>query len=105
MTQPKMRSNSSIFERRGDPWVTDRNGREDFGRNLETENPEMDQYTRASRARERFDMGSEKRSTPGDLDLRRRVNILARMHREMREASKIGKAIVVKDTPSVDKDN
>ena len=33
-----------IFERRGDPLVSAREGREKFGRNLETENPAYDRY-------------------------------------------------------------
>lgn len=35
---------SGIFERRGDPLVSEREGREKFGRNLETENPDYDRY-------------------------------------------------------------
>lgn len=33
-----------IFEKRGDPMVSPREGREKFGRNLETENPDFDRY-------------------------------------------------------------
>lgn len=40
---------AGIFERRGDPMITAREGREKFGRNLDTENPDYDQFF-ASRA-------------------------------------------------------
>ena len=46
MKRPKLRpryaSNSGIFEKRGDPWVTKREGVRDYARNLETEDPEYD---------------------------------------------------------------
>lgn len=45
----KMKSSASIFADRGDPWVTQREGREKFGRNLVSENPEMDAHLFASR--------------------------------------------------------
>jgi hypothetical protein len=35
-------SNSKIFARRGNPWVSRREGERDFGRNLETEDAEFD---------------------------------------------------------------
>lgn len=35
---------AGIFERRGNPLVSAREGREKFGRNIETENPDLDQY-------------------------------------------------------------
>jgi hypothetical protein len=33
-----------VFEQRGDPMVSPREGREKYGRNLETENPDFDRY-------------------------------------------------------------
>ena len=35
---------SRAFESRGDPLVSPKEGQKDFGRNLETENPDMDRY-------------------------------------------------------------
>lgn len=35
-------SNSDLFAKRGDPWITQREGIKDFGRNPETEDPEYD---------------------------------------------------------------
>lgn len=42
--KPKYSSSARIFARRGDPWVSEREGREKFGRNIESENPDFDQY-------------------------------------------------------------
>jgi hypothetical protein len=42
--KPRISSNASIFADRGDPWVSDREGREKFGRNLSSENPPLDAY-------------------------------------------------------------
>lgn len=47
----KMGSNASLFEQRGDAWVTPREGREKFGRNLESENPEADSHLFATRVK------------------------------------------------------
>jgi hypothetical protein len=33
---------ADIFARRGDPWVSDKEGMRDYGRNMETENAEYD---------------------------------------------------------------
>ena len=41
-----------IFERRGDPLVSSREGREKYGRNLETEDPDFDRYFAEDVARE-----------------------------------------------------
>lgn len=35
-------SNARIFERKGNPWVSRKEGEKDFGRNVETEDPEYD---------------------------------------------------------------
>lgn len=40
--RPRYASNSGIFEKRGDPWVTRREGVRDFGRNLDTEDADRD---------------------------------------------------------------
>lgn len=42
--KPRYSSNSGIFERRGDPWVSDKEGRAQYGRNLFTEDPDFDRY-------------------------------------------------------------
>jgi hypothetical protein len=38
----KISSSSRIFEKRGDPWLSDKEAVKDFERNPETENPEYD---------------------------------------------------------------
>lgn len=40
--RPVLSSSSGMFARKGDPWVTDREGREQFNRTVEVENPDMD---------------------------------------------------------------
>lgn len=40
--RPRYTSNSGIFAKRGDPWVSRKEGVRDFNRNLETEDPEYD---------------------------------------------------------------
>lgn len=46
-------SNASLFAKRGDPWVSRKEGEKDFNRNLETENPDYDRYFRAKAPKER----------------------------------------------------
>ena len=41
-----------VFEQRGDPMVTAREGREKFGRNLDTEDPDFDRYFAEKRQEE-----------------------------------------------------
>lgn len=40
--RPRYSSNAGIFEKRGNPWVSRREGETKFGRNLETEDAEYD---------------------------------------------------------------
>jgi hypothetical protein len=42
--RPRYASNSGVFEKRGDPWVSEREGKEQFGRNLFSEDPDFDRY-------------------------------------------------------------
>jgi hypothetical protein len=42
MAKPNYSSNSRIFERRGNPWLTEREKHKDFSRNPETEDAEYD---------------------------------------------------------------
>lgn len=44
------RTNSDLFAKRGDPWVTRREGERNFGRNVDSENPDYDQFAFAKRA-------------------------------------------------------
>lgn len=45
------RSLASIFEARGNPWITDKEGREEYKRNDVFDNPDLDQFTKATLAR------------------------------------------------------
>jgi hypothetical protein len=40
--KPHISSSAGAFARRGDPWVTDREGKRDYNRQVEVENPDMD---------------------------------------------------------------
>lgn len=42
--KPRYSSNSQIFEQRGDPWVSEKEGIRDYGRDLFSENPDFDRY-------------------------------------------------------------
>lgn len=42
--KPRINTNARLFERRGDAWISPKEQQRDFGRNLETENPDLDQY-------------------------------------------------------------
>ncbi len=50
----RVHTSASIFERRGDPWVTDKEGRQNYGRNLKAEDPDMDAFFLAKKAETRF---------------------------------------------------
>lgn len=61
---PVMPSNSRIFARRGDPWVSQKEGRRDFGRFLESENPDYDCDVFAEHPKQRHERGSDKPIEP-----------------------------------------
>jgi hypothetical protein len=50
--KPRLSSSSRAFERRGNPWVTEKEGVHDFGRNKEIENPDFDADSQRARLRE-----------------------------------------------------
>lgn len=84
---PKYSTNSGIFAKRGDPWVSERQGLEDFGRVLATENPDFDAAVRAKRVekKERY-VDPKPPGKPKEDFARRKANIIATMRRELREA-------------------
>lgn len=100
-------NNASIFERRGDPWVSSRDAKRDYGTNPLTDDPDMDQFTRATLARFGPEHASRKASifgpvvqpsqSDGVTDERRILNIKARMHRKIGEAERSRKAIKLPD--------
>lgn len=97
----RMSSVGGIFERRGDPMVSAREGQEKYGRNLETENPEYDRYFAENKERERaanqllkaaqIDIGNafRKASKPSSQydPQRAAANAVLKMEREMRKAT------------------
>lgn len=91
----RLSSVAGVFERRGDPLVSPRQGLQDFGRNLESENPDLDQYfaKRVDILRpEQIDTGEAFRKsvskTPDYDPKRKAAQIMLTMRREMREAGK-----------------
>jgi hypothetical protein len=72
-SRPSMSSNSSIFADRGDPWVSEREGREKFGRNLSREQPDMDAFLFAGKAKKEDGEMIKKRGPEPDkpVDIRR----------------------------------
>jgi len=90
---PRLKTNCSIFEERGDPWVSQREGLRDFGRILETENPDLDCFTRAHKRKERHEKGPDKPIKPGSKiadDRRRIMNARIAMNRKLVALSKRG---------------
>lgn len=76
-----------MFEDRGDPWVSPREGLEGFGRNLNTEDPDLDRYTLAKRAKGK--VGKFAKVSTFDprasrsVQAVRRTDIVREMHRKM----------------------
>lgn len=87
-----------IFDRRGDPMVSPREGQEKYGRNLDTENPDFDRYfaedaQRAKAAQSlkpaQVDTGNAfRRAVKASPDPQRAAaNVIMRMEREMRKST------------------
>jgi len=90
-----------VFEQRGDPMVSAREGREKYGRNLDTEDPDFDRYFAEDRARERaaqilkpsqLDKGNAFRKSVGTgsakIDPQRKaLNIVLKMNADMRRST------------------
>lgn len=103
----RMNSNASIFERRGDPWVTTRDAVKQYGRNPLTEDPDLDQFTRAKQPKFTQQHAIRKASIFGAVippeehkpvsDERRLQNIRMRMNRRLGQAERAKKAIKLPD--------
>lgn len=109
MSGPKLSSNSKLFARRGDPWITNREGVKDYGRNPEAENPEYDFDHRFHHTGETFGKPSvaipkeelrEPKPTPSSKPdyARRKAALLMNMNKRIREVSQ---PISVRDTSTV----
>lgn len=57
-----------VFDQRGDPMVSPREGREKYGRNVETENPDFDRYFAEDAAKEREREQAFKTLKPSQVD-------------------------------------
>lgn len=82
-----------LFAKRGDDWQTRRDSLREFGEEFcpccgQSVNPEMDQFTKATRAVARHVMGSDKpikpRSNEPDFD-KRKANIILGLRNTMRK--------------------
>lgn len=87
MSKSNYSSNSRIFARRGDPWISRREGESQFGRNLETEEPELDQFLRAKKAPERPKYVDPPAPGISDTFAKRKAEIVRKMNVEMRAVS------------------
>jgi hypothetical protein len=97
LLRPRYASNSRIFERRGDPWVTSREGMRDYNRNPETEDAERDFDHRFHHTGEVFGKPGiakpkeeyrDPRPTIEDDASRRKASIVRRMNMRMTERAK-----------------
>jgi hypothetical protein len=99
--QPRVSTSFGAFEKRGDPWINRREQERDFGRNLETENPERDWWNlytgdiqaTAARVAGLKLFGGEPDKRTGERSSRdperiRAVNIVRTMKEEMRPRSR-----------------
>lgn len=82
-----IRSNSDIFADRGDPWVSDKEGRTEYGRIERTENPEFDSYF-TKKASLRVEPKSEVVTDNTRDRARRMANAALKAHANMRKARK-----------------
>lgn len=84
--KPKYSSNSGIFAKRGDPWVSEKQGQRDFGRNVETEDPDFDAQNFARKAQPKPQYVDPKPKKNDEPDYaRRRAAIAYQMQRELRK--------------------
>jgi hypothetical protein len=82
-----------LFDKRGDRWQTRKDSLSEFGVEFcpccgQPVNPEMDQYTRATRAVLKRDMPSDKPLRPGSLcadDARKALNIALKLKAKLRK--------------------
>jgi hypothetical protein len=85
--KPRMASNASIFADRGDPWMSDKEGRKDFGRGIH-EDPDLDLSDMMRRgdirqAPKRPKFVDPERKTPVASEHRKLVNIARRMNKSL----------------------
>jgi hypothetical protein len=82
-----MSSNASIFAERGNPWVSDREGREKYGRNVEKENPDYDAQLFAKKATKEGPPAvvKRKKEVPKEDGLRRRAAIAIKLNNELKK--------------------
>lgn len=82
---PVIASSSSLFAKRGDPWLTEREAIKDFERDILTENPDFDQFAAASVAKPKAAFYQEP-GKPIENDFSRRAaNFMLKTHSLTRE--------------------
>lgn len=84
--KPKYSTNSGVFAKRGDPWVSDRQGLEEFGRVLETEDPDFDAMVRAKKAVPKAPYVDPKPAPRVNDFQRQKTNAILAMRRNIRQA-------------------
>jgi hypothetical protein len=98
-SRPILSSSAGAFEKRGDKWVTDKEGVREYGRNLDTENAERDwwfayngdtQHTSARLSSPRVEqLGAKGQSSSRDRQVIARLNIATDLKRQMREPREV----------------
>ena len=85
--------NTDVFTKRGDPWMTEKEGRKEFGRDHEVfENPDLDRYTKAKKAKKKVEPKTQAPKKVPETEkkqlARRRVNIAIKMGHDLRKKGK-----------------
>lgn len=93
---PRMKSSSDAFAASGNPWNTDKEGRRDYGRTLETEDPSVDQYYYAKKAKTKKDKPCKGRQEPSDKAKAQRIAINKRIQLKKLIKEVENKPIIIK---------
>lgn len=97
MAKERYTSNAGVFAKRGDPWVTRREGEKAFGRNLDSENPDMDAMLFAKRAQPKVPYVDPPKPKKAEASYTlRKTNIILRARRQ---ASSVNTAKPDDDNP------
>ena len=82
-------TNSDIFQKRGDPWVSQKEGRKDYDREHEVfENPDLDRYTKATKAPKHKERPPEKKKPRVASHALKRKQIAVAMGAKLRKLPK-----------------
>ena len=85
--------NTNVFNKRGDPWMTEKEGRKEFNRDHEVfENPDLDRYTKAKKAKPKKEPKTQAPKKVSETEAkqlaRRRANIAIKLGANLRKKGK-----------------